>query len=99
LRRVLRDDATPPRAVLLAQLGALTDELATERAHGRVSAETVAALRELRLAYHARCAGGCTRDAIFAELTKQLVVAYAAHGDPASAMAERELLTSLRPTW
>jgi hypothetical protein len=99
LSDLVLDGDPPPRATLLARLGTLSDELTVEQMRGYVSAQTVTALRELRLAYHARCAGACTRDAIFTELTKQLVTAYASHGDAASAMAERKLLAALRPTW
>jgi hypothetical protein len=98
LVRALASEATPTRATLLARLGEVTDQLIAERTDGHVSAMTVEALRELRVAYQARCTDGCTRDAIFAELTKQLLAAYLAHGDPASAMAERQLLATLRPT-
>jgi hypothetical protein len=99
LRGVLGSDEPPPRATLLAKLGTLSDVLAAERARGRVSTETVNGLRELRVAYRRRCTSRCTRDAIFAELTKQLGAAYAAQGDAASAMAEHVLLATLHPTW
>jgi hypothetical protein len=99
LRPLLGSDAPATRGVLLARLGLLSDVLAAERARGDVSARTVTALRELRVAYHAHCVRGCTRDAIFAELTKQLGAAYTAQGDAASATAERALLATLHPTW
>ena len=82
---------------VIAELGLLIARMKSERATG-VTDETIAKLRELRIAYHATCRTDCTRGVVFAAITKQLFWAYVARGDSAAAMAESKLLDHLDPT-
>lgn len=81
----------------ITELGLLTARAKSERASG-VTDETIAKLRELRIAYHATCRADCTRGVVFAAITKQLFWAYVSRGDSAAAMAESKLLEHLDPT-
>ncbi|HUJ58713.1 MAG TPA: hypothetical protein VLX92_09480 [Kofleriaceae bacterium] len=87
-----------PYAKLVADLAALIDRLKAERKTGKVSDATVAALDKLRLTYRASCRKSCTKDAIFAEITRQLFWAQVSRGDAPAAMAEAKLLDKLDPT-
>jgi hypothetical protein len=84
-------------AKVIADLGLLIARMKSERTTG-VTDETIAKLRDLRIAYHATCRIDCTRGAVFAAITKQLFWAYVARGDSAAAMAESKLLDHLDPT-
>jgi len=81
----------------ITALGLLIARVKTERATG-VTDDTIAKLRDLRIAYHATCKGDCTRTVVFAAITKQLFWAYVSRGDSAAAMAESKLLEHLDPT-
>jgi hypothetical protein len=81
----------------ITELGLLIARMKSERASG-VTDETIAKLRDLRIAYHATCRADCTRGVVFAAITKQLFWAYVARGDSAAAMAESKLLDHLDPT-
>jgi hypothetical protein len=82
---------------VIAELGVLIDRFKTERVGSGASDETIAKLRDLRLAYHAGCRTDCTRGVLFAAITKQLFWAYVSRGDSAAAMAESKLLEHLDP--
>lgn len=81
----------------ITELGLLIARVKAERATG-VTDETIAKLRDLRIAYHASCKADCTRGVVFAAITKQLFWAYVSRGDSAAAMAESKLLEHLDPT-
>ena len=82
---------------VIADLGLLIAKAKSERASG-ITDDTIAKLRDLRIAYHASCKTDCTRGVVFAEFTKQLFWAYVSRGDAAAAMAESKLLDHLDPT-
>ena len=84
---------------IITQLGALVDQVKTERGAGGVTDATIGKLVKLRVAYHNTCKGDtCTKDAIFAGITKQLFWGYVSRGDAAAAMAESKLLDKLEPS-
>ncbi len=81
-------------AKLIADLGTQIERLKTER-ETSVSDDLVAHLRKLRVDYRASCSKECTKDVVFATITKQLFWAYVARGDSPAAMAEAKLLEKL----
>ena len=88
-------------ARIVSELATLTERSKAERAAGTqgVSDETLARLAKLRVTYEASCGKqDCTRDMLFAALTKQLFWAYASARDAPAAMAETKLLDKLDPS-
>ena len=87
-------------AGVLTELGVLIDRVKVERGAGTtgVSDATLDKLRKLRRAYHDACKTDCTRDVIFASITRQLFWAFVSRGDGPGAMAESKLFAHLEPT-
>jgi hypothetical protein len=84
-------------AKVLARLASLTERVKAERTAG-VTDDTMAKLRQLRVAYHASCHKDCTHDAIFRAITEQLFWGYATRGDGPGAMIEAKLLDHPEPS-
>lgn len=83
---------------IISDFGLLVARVKLERGGAGVTDETIGKLRDLRIAYHAACKSDCTRDVVFAAITKQLFWSYVSRGDSAAAMAESKLLEHLDPT-
>lgn len=84
----------------VGELAALIARVKDERNAGTaaVSDGTVAQLSKLRIAYERSCKQDCTRDTIFAAITKQLFWAHVSRGDAVAATAEAKLLAKLDPS-